>query len=141
MQIEKIQKGIVIDHITQGMAMNIYNFLNLDDVDCTVAIIKNAKSKNGKKDLLKIENTIDIDMEILGYLDPNVTVNIIENGEITKKHKLKLPKQIDNVIKCSNPRCITSVEQDIIHSFKLVSEATQTYRCIYCEAEAKKYGK
>ncbi len=141
MQIEKIQKGIVIDHITQGMAMNIYNFLNLDDADFTIAIIKNAKSKNGKKDLLKIENVIDIDMEVLGYLDPNVTVNIIENGEITKKHKLTLPKQISNVIKCTNPRCITSVEQDIEHTFKLVNEETQTYRCIYCESKAKKYGK
>lgn len=137
MVIDKIEKGIVIDHITKGKAMDIYNFLNLENANFTVAIIKNAKSKNGKKDLLKIENTIDIDMNILGYLDPNVTVNIIENGEITEKLKLSLPTQIENVIKCNNPRCITSVEQDIIHKFKLVNKETQTYRCVYCETKAK----
>lgn len=137
MVIDKIEKGIVIDHITQGKAMDIYNFLNLEDADFTVAIIKNAKSKNGKKDLLKIENTIDIDMDVLGYLDPNVTVNIIENGKITNKLNLSLPKKIENVIKCSNPRCITSNEQDIIHTFKLVNEKSQTYRCVYCETKAK----
>lgn len=137
MIIDKIEKGIVIDHIKPGRAMDIYNFLKLDEAEFVVAIIKNAKSKDGKKDLLKIENTIDFDMDVLGFLDPDITVNIIENGIITKKTKLSLPKQVDNVVKCVNPRCITSIEQDVVHSFKLVDEKTRTYRCIYCEAKAK----
>ncbi len=137
MIIDKIEKGIVIDHIKAGRAMNIYNFLKLDEADCTVAIIKNAKSKNGKKDLLKIENSIDFDIDVLGFLDPDITVNIIENGEITKKTKLSLPTKVDNIVKCVNPRCITSIEQEITHSFKLVDEASRTYRCVYCEAKAK----
>ncbi len=137
MIIDKIEKGIVIDHIKPGRSMEIYNFLKLDKVDFTVAIIKNAKSKSGKKDLLKIENTIDFDMEVLGFLDPDITINIIENGVITKKTKLSLPKRVDNIVKCVNPRCITSIEQELTHSFKLVDEDTRTYRCIYCEASAK----
>lgn len=137
MIIDKIEKGIVIDHIKAGKSMEIYNFLNLDKADCVVAIIKNANSKNGKKDLIKIENTIDIDMDILGYLDPNITVNIIENSIITKKKKLKLPKELDDIIKCSNPRCVTSIEREIVHRFRLVDEKTATYRCVYCEEKFK----
>lgn len=137
MIIDKIEKGIVIDHIKAGKAMEIYNFLQLDKADCVVAVIKNATSKNGKKDLIKIENDIDIDMDILGYLDPNITINIIEDSVITKKTKLKLPHQLDNVVKCTNPRCVTSIEQEIVHSFRLVDEKTATYRCIYCEEKYK----
>ncbi len=136
MDIDKIKKGIVIDHIKPGRSMAIYNFLNLESADFTVAIIKNARSKNGKKDLLKIENNIDIDLNVLGVLDPNITINIIENYKITNKATPSLPNKVDGVLKCTNPRCITSNEQDIVHSFKLVDKNTRTYRCVYCEAKA-----
>ncbi len=137
MDIDKLQKGIVIDHIKPGKSMTIYNLLELDKADFVVAIIQNAKSRHGKKDLLKIENVIDVDLTVLGAIDPNITINIIENGEITKKTKLTLPKQVSNVIECHNPRCITSVEADLVHTFKLTNEETGLYRCIYCETEAK----
>ncbi len=137
MVVDKITKGIVIDHIEPGKAMAIYNFLNLDYADFTVAIIKNVKSKSGKKDLLKIENKIDIDLNVLGFLDPNITINIIEDGVITKKTKLSLPEKVENIIKCKNPRCITSVEQDINHIFRLTNKVSKTYRCVYCEADSQ----
>ncbi len=137
MDIDKLQKGIVIDHIKPGKSMTIYNLLELDKANFTVAIIQNAKSKRGKKDLLKIENVIDVDLKALGAIDPHMTINIIENGEITSKTNLTLPKQVSNVIKCHNPRCITSIETDIVHTFRLANEDTGLYRCIYCETEAK----
>ncbi len=137
MEIDKLKKGIVIDHITPGKSMAIYSLLQLDKADFTVAIIKNVKSKNGKKDLLKIENTIDVDLHILGAIDPNITINIIENGTIISKTTPSLPNQVDDLLKCINPRCITSTENDIIHSFRLANKETGLYRCTYCEADAK----
>ncbi len=139
MVIDGISKGIVIDHITAGKSSEIYTSLELDKQDCVVAIIKNAKSNRcGKKDLIKIENNIDIDMDILGYIDPNITINIVEDKKIKEKKKLVLPSIIKNVVKCKNPRCITSIEQEIVHTFKLVNKEDRIYRCIYCEQKATK---
>ena len=138
MKIDPIKNGIVIDHIIAGKGMEIYNFLNLDEQECSVALIKNAFSKKtGKKDIIKIDSIIDIDFDVLGYIAPEVTVNIIKDGKPVEKLKLTLPKTVKNVIKCKNPRCITSVEQGIEHVFKLVDEEKRIYRCIYCESKAK----
>jgi Aspartate carbamoyltransferase, regulatory subunit len=130
-----INQGIVIDHIKAGGAMYIYSYLDLENKDCSVAIIKNAKSNQmGKKDIIKIEGTIkESELDILGALDHRITINIIENGVITKKRTSTLPEQVDNVLKCNNPRCITSIEQGLTHSFKLVDRENGIYRCIYCE--------
>ena len=131
--IDQIAQGIVIDHIAPGKAMEIYNYLNLGELECSVAIIKNAKSKRfGRKDIIKIENPLDIDFNVLSCIDPNVTVNIIKNGFAVKK-SVSLPDRITNVVKCRNPRCITSIEQDIEHVFRLSDKAEGIYRCIYCE--------
>ena len=120
MKIGHIENGIVLDHITPGNGMNIYNVLNLGKLDCTVALIKNADSpKMGKKDIIKISTHLDIDLDVLGYLDPGITVNIIRDGEVAEQKKLALPERVVGVIKCRNPRCISSVEQGIIHEFKL----------------------
>ncbi len=138
MQINPITNGIVLDHITAGKIMELYRVLDLDNLDCSVAIIKNADSKKlGKKDILKIDADIDINLDVVGYIDPNITVNIIRDGKVVKRNKLELPDQITNVIKCKNPRCITSTEQELPHIFKLTDRATKTYRCIYCESKAK----
>jgi aspartate carbamoyltransferase regulatory subunit len=138
LNIDKIRRGVVIDHIAAGRSMSIYEYLNLDSLDCSVAIIKNVKSRNmGKKDIIKIEDRIDVDMDALGYIDPNITVNIVEDNQITSKHKLSLPQTLTGVIKCKNPRCITSIEQGIVHVFDLVNEETKSYRCRYCEQESK----
>lgn len=130
-----LHEGVVIDHIKAGGAMQIYNYLNLEKIEQSVAIIKNAKSnKMGKKDIMKIECPIDfMDLDILGFIDHNITVNIIENGEIISKKPLTLPKKIKNVIRCKNPRCITSIEQGLDHVFVLTDEENQVYRCQYCE--------
>ena len=137
MKIGHIENGIVLDHITPGNGMNIYNVLNLDKLDCTVALIKNASSrKMGRKDILKISTQLDIDTDILGYLDPGVTVNIIHDGEVVDRRSLELPQRVVGVIKCKNPRCITSVEQEIVHEFKLADKNKKVYRCIYCEQKA-----
>jgi aspartate carbamoyltransferase regulatory subunit len=129
-----LNQGIVIDHIEAGGAMKIYSYLNLEKLDCRVAIIKNAKSnKMGKKDIIKIEDQLDIDFDILGVLDRNITVNIIEEGKIVEKRNLKLPEKVTNIIKCKNPRCITSIEQELLHSFRLTDKEKGVYRCIYCE--------
>ena len=130
-----LNQGIVIDHIKAGGAMKIYTYLNLENLDCSVAIIKNAKSdKMGKKDIIKIEGTLDeIDLDILGALDHMITINIIENGVIIEKKNPKLPERVNNVLKCKNPRCITSVEQGLPHTFKLTDRTNGVYRCIYCE--------
>ncbi|MDR1558623.1 MAG: aspartate carbamoyltransferase regulatory subunit [Clostridiales bacterium] len=136
LSIDSVEKGVVIDHIKAGTAMRIYQYLNLDALDCSVAIIKNAKSvKLGKKDIIKIEDRIDLDLNVLGYMDPDATVNIIEDGRITSKLKLSLPDKLINVIRCKNPRCITSVEQEIIQMFKLWDREKKSYRCVYCEQE------
>ena len=136
MKIEPIKNGIVLDHIEAGKGTEVYNVLKLDELDCSVAVIRNAPSKKmGKKDIIKIDSAIDLDLDVLGYLTPNVTVNIIKDGENVEKRQAPLPKIIKGVIKCKNPRCITSIEQGIVHEFKLIDEATRTYRCIYCEAK------
>lgn len=139
MNIDSIRNGIVIDHIKAGKSMDIYHFLKLDELDCSVAIIKNAASrKMGKKDIIKIDSALDIDLDVLGYIDPDISVNIIENGELVRKMHVELPERITNVIKCNNPRCITSVEQEIPHIFKLTDRSRGVYRCIYCESSPKK---
>lgn len=138
MIIGQIKDGIVLDHITAGRCMDIYNILKLGEMECTVAMIKNADSKKmGKKDIIKIFESIEIDLDILGYIDPGITVNIIHDGKLLKRKKLSLPDQVTGVIKCKNPRCITSVEQELPHKFKLTDRENKVYRCIYCESKAK----
>ena len=137
MIIGQIKDGIVLDHITAGRGMDIYNILRLGELDCTVAMIKNADSnKKGKKDIIKIGKVIDINFDVLGYIDPGITVNIIRDGALAKREHLTLPARVFDVIKCKNPRCITSTEQEIRHEFKLTDPEKKTYRCIYCESEA-----
>ena len=139
MIIGQIKDGIVLDHITAGKAMDIYNILKLGELDCTVAMIKNADSeKLGKKDIIKIGTLLDLDLDVLGYLDPGITVNVIRDSKVAERRKLALPERVVGVIKCKNPRCITSVEQEIVHEFKLTDPNKKVYRCIYCEHEAKK---
>ncbi|MBQ2973675.1 MAG: aspartate carbamoyltransferase regulatory subunit [Clostridia bacterium] len=138
MHIDSIKNGVVIDHIKSGKSMEIYHHLELDKLDCTVAIIKNVHSKKmGYKDIIKIDSEMEVDLDVLGYIDPDITVNIIKNEVLCEKKKLTLPNQIKDVIKCKNPRCITTTEQDLPHIFKLTDAATKTYRCIYCETKAK----
>ena len=137
MKIGHIENGIVLDHITAGNGMNIYNVLKLGELDCTVALIKNADSpKMGKKDIIKISTHMDIDLDVLGYLDPGITVNMIHDSVITERRTLALPQRVVGVIKCKNPRCITSVEREIVHEFKLTDPVKKVYRCIYCEQKA-----
>ncbi len=138
MNIDSINNGVVIDHITAGNAMKLYHLLGLDSLDCSIAIIKNAQSnKLGKKDIIKIDGDIFPDIDIIGYVDPGATVNIIKNGKLVSKKALDMPKTLTNVIKCKNPRCITSVEQEIEHIFKLTDVEKKIYRCIYCETKAE----
>ncbi len=138
MNIDSIKNGFVLDHIKAGKSMEIYNHLELDKLDCTVAIIKNVHSKKmGMKDIIKIDSDMKIDLDVLGYIDSDITVNIIKDGVLSEKKKLTLPAQIKDVIKCKNPRCITTTEQDLPHVFKLTDPAQKTYRCIYCETKAK----
>lgn len=138
MVIDSINNGIVIDHITSGKSMTLYKFLNLDKLTCSVAIIKNApSSKNGKKDIIKIDELIDIDVDVLGYLDPGVSVNTIKDGKIVSKFNPVLPERLVDVIKCKNPRCISQDEQELTHIFKLTDREKRIYRCIYCESKAK----
>jgi len=138
MNIDSIKNGIVIDHIEARKSMEIYKYLGLENLDCSVAIIKNVKSKRtGKKDIIKIDNDIDIDMDILGYIDTNITVNIIKDGKIIKKAHMELPERLVNIVKCKNPRCITSVEQEIEQVFNLTDRENKIYRCKYCEMQAK----
>lgn len=135
LNVGQIREGFVLDHIKAGKAMTIYHDLKLDKLDCTVAIIKNARSnKLGKKDIIKVECPVDmLDLDILGFIDHNITVNVIENCEITRKRELLLPKQVVNVIKCKNPRCITSIEQELDQVFILADPEKEVYRCKYCE--------
>ena len=132
-----LNQGIVIDHIKAGGAMSIYSYLDLENRDVSVAIIKNAKSnKMGKKDIIKIEGTMDgLDLDILGALDHKITINIIDNGVIIDKMNPKLPERVSGILKCKNPRCITSIEQGINHTFKLTDSVNGVYRCIYCEQQ------
>ncbi len=134
MNIDSIRNGIVIDHIQAKKGMEIYHALNLGELDCSVAIITNAKSKKmGRKDIIKIDKSIDLDMDILGYIDPNITINIIKNDERTEKYHVELPKEIVNIIKCKNPRCITSTENELQQIFVLTDKEKKAYRCKYCE--------
>ena len=134
LNIDSLQNGIVIDHIKAGTSMMIYDLLDLGELDCCVAIIKNARSeKFGKKDIIKIVGDIDIDLEILGFIDSSITVNIIRRGVIAEKKELELPKKLKNVIQCKNPRCITSIEEEVDHIFLLGGD--KKYRCAYCEQE------
>ena len=130
-----ISEGFVLDHIQAGKSMEIYKYLQLDRLECCVAIIKNARSsKMGKKDILKVECPIDfLDLDILGFLDPNITVNIIRDEKVIEKKKLLLPAEVRNIIKCKNPRCITSIEQGLPHVFVLTDKEKRVYRCKYCE--------
>lgn len=138
MTVDTIKNGIVIDHITAGLGMKIYSLLKLDDLDCQVALIKNAPSKvMGKKDIIKIDAAIDLKTDVLGYVDPDVTVNIIKDGNIIEKKQIALPEKLENVIKCRNPRCITTTEQELPQVFKLTDKESRVYRCIYCETKAK----
>lgn len=132
--INSIKQGIVIDHIKAGHGIKVYNYLGLDKVDFTVALIKNASSnKQDKKDIIKIENAMNVDFTVLGLIDPTMTINIIENEEIKEKIKLEIPKKVEDVIKCKNPRCVTSVERNIPHIFFLFDEKNLEYRCQYCD--------
>ena len=134
MNIDSIKNGIVIDHIQAKKALAIYNALDLGDLNCSVAIITNVKSeKMGRKDIIKIDKNIDLDLNILGYLDPNITINIIEDDKRIEKYHVELPKEITNIIKCKNPRCITTVEQELDNVFVLTDKAKRVYRCKYCE--------
>ena len=137
MNVDSITNGFVIDHIIAGRGMRIYELLGLDNLDCSVAIIKNVNSKkHGKKDIIKIDAQIELDIDIIGYVDPGATVNIIRDGKLVEKKILELPETLTNVIKCKNPRCITTTEQEINHLFKLTDRDHGVYRCLYCETKA-----
>ena len=140
MKIDSIKNGIVLDHIKAGKSMEIYKYIGLDQLDCSVAIIKNAvSSKMGKKDIIKIADNLDLNLDVLGYIDPNITVCYIKDGSIVKKEHVELPERITNIIRCKNPRCITSVERELDHVFKLTDRENRVYRCIYCEAKKSEY--
>ena len=139
LNVGRIEEGFVLDHIKAGKSMQIYKYLGLDDLDCSVAIIKNASSnKMGKKDIIKIADNMDLNLDVLGYIDPDITVCYIRDGKIVEKKHLELPEKIVNIVHCKNPRCITSVEQDLDQVFKLTDREHQVYRCIYCESKLKK---
>lgn len=138
LNVGKLNEGVVLDHIEAGKAMSIYRDLKLDKIDNCVAIIKNARSnKMGKKDIIKIEGPFDVDLNVLGVLDHNITINIIKDNEIKEKRILSLPDKVTNIIRCKNPRCITTVEPELPHMFKLTDRENRVYRCIYCESRFK----
>ena len=138
MNVDAVKNGIVIDHITAGLGMTVYNLLGLDTLECPVAIIKNVSSrKMGKKDIIKVDGDIDLDLDILGYVDPGITVNFIKDSVLVDKRSIELPERLVNVVKCKNPRCITTTEQELDHVFKLTDREKHVYRCIYCEVKAK----
>ena len=138
MNIDSIKNGIVIDHIPAGKGMGIYHFLHLDRLDCSVAMIMNAASRQmGRKDIIKIDSMLDVDLNALGYIAPDVTINIIRDGERVDKYHPNLPERLTNVIRCRNPRCITTTEQELPHIFQLADRAAGIYRCIYCETRGK----
>lgn len=138
MKIDPIQNGVVIDHITAGKGMLLYELLHLESLDASIALIKNVASKRiGKKDIIKIDADIAVDLNVIGYVDPGATVNYIKDGKLIKKCNIDLPEQLVDVIKCKNPRCITSTEQELKHVFKLTDKEQKVYRCIYCEAKSE----
>lgn len=137
MRIDSIRNGIVIDHITAGKAMQLYRMLGLDALDCPVAIIKNAVSKKlGKKDIIKIDSSIEIDLDVIGFVSPNATVCIIRDGSVQEKRHLALPKRLTGILQCRNPRCITTTEQGIRQVFVLSDADSTSYRCLYCDTRA-----
>ena len=137
MNIDAIQNGIVIDHITAGRGMKLYELLGLENLDCSVAIIKNVHSdKQNRKDIIKIDADIPVNLDVIGFVDPGVTVNIIRGGELVEKRRIDMPETLTNVIFCKNPRCITSCEQELQHIFKLTDRKNKVYRCLYCETKA-----
>ena len=142
LNIDEIQNGIVIDHIKAGTAIGLMDLLGIkDNRTASVALIQNARSRksaSGRKDIIKIDSPMEVDLDVLGYIDPNITVNIIRDGKLVEKRTLKLPERIRGVLKCKNPRCITSVEQELPQVFTLTEESTRTYRCLYCETKAEK---
>lgn len=136
MNIDSIQNGIVLDHIQAGKSMEIYKYLHLDELDCSVAIIKNVRSEHmGKKDIIKIDSPIELDFDVLGYIDANITVNIIRDGKLIEKKQLALPERLVNIIHCKNPRCITVSETQLDSIFKLSDRTKHSYRCAYCDTE------
>ena len=138
MNIDSIKNGIVIDHIAAGKGMELYRLLGLDELDCSIAIIKNVSSKkNGRKDIIKIDAAIEIDLDVIGYVDPQATVNVIRDSRLVEKKTISTPPTLVNVIKCKNPRCITTVEPGLDHVFKLTDEKNKVYRCLYCESKLK----
>ena len=137
MNIDSITNGIVIDHITAGNGMKLYELLGLGELDCSVAIIKNVVSrKMGRKDIIKVDASIPVNLDVIGFVDPGATINVIRDGELIEKRNIEMPERLVNVIKCKNPRCITSCEQEIEHIFKLTDREHKVYRCIYCETKA-----
>ena len=137
MNIDSIQNGIVIDHITAGRGMKLYELLGLEQLDCSVAIIKNVHSlKQGKKDIIKIDADIPVNLDVIGYVDPGVTVNVIRGGQLVDKRRIDMPETLTNVIFCRNPRCICAVEQELDHVFLLTDRKNKVYRCLYCETKA-----
>lgn len=138
MTVDEIKNGIVIDHITAGKGMRIYKLLGLDSLECSVALIKNAPSgKMGKKDIIKIDADIEVNTEILGFIDPDITVNIIKDSRLVEKKTIALPERLTNVLTCKNPRCISTTEQELPQIFTLADRETRVYRCLYCESTAK----
>ena len=139
MNIDSIQNGVVLDHIQAGKSMDLYKYLGLDQLDCSVAIIKNVRSgRMGKKDIIKIDSPMEVDLDVLGYIDSNITVNVIRNGQLVEKKHLQLPKKLVNIVRCKNPRCITVREPQLDAIFLLSVAEKHTYRCAYCEATLDK---
>ena len=137
MNVDSITNGFVIDHIIAGRGMRIYELLGLDELDCSVAIIKNVNSKkHGKKDIIKIDSDFPINFDVVGFVDPNATINVIKDGVLVEKRSIEMPEKLVNVIECKNPRCITTVEQEIDHIFNLTDKEEKVYRCLYCETKA-----
>ncbi len=137
MNVDSIHSGVVIDHITAGKGMRLYELLRLEELDCSVAIIKNVVSrKMGKKDIIKVDADIPLNLDLIGYVDPGATVNVIRDGRLVEKRAIEAPERLVNVIRCKNPRCITSTEQELKHIFKLTDRENKVYRCMYCEAKA-----
>ncbi len=136
MNIDSIKNGIVIDHIAAGKGMQLYELLGLDKLDCSVAIIKNVSSKKmGRKDIIKVDADVSLNLDVIGFVDPEATVNIIRDSQLAEKKTIPMPRTVTNVIKCKNPRCITSVEQELPHVFQLTDKENKVYRCLYCETK------
>ena len=136
MNVDSIKNGIVIDHIAAGKGMQLYDLLGLDKLDCSVAIIKNVPSKKmGRKDIIKVDADIALNLDVIGFVDPEATVNVIRDSELVEKKTISMPQTVTNVIKCKNPRCITSTEQDLPHVFQLTDKENKVYRCLYCETK------